>query len=96
MGQEHLGTFRGSSTKSSRCRGSFSRYKPRFVLWSGHELTRTQDCEIHSRAKDVGSATATWFAELLSPNPWFKDVVPNVSIIPECGSTEQLDLRHHS
>jgi D-amino-acid oxidase len=40
---------------------------------------RRVDCEIHSRSKDVGSATANWFAELLSPNPWFKDVVPNVS-----------------
>lgn len=40
-----------------------------------------QECEIHSRAKDKGSATATWFAELLSSNPWFKDVVPNVSLL---------------
>jgi D-amino-acid oxidase len=38
-----------------------------------------QECEIHSRSKDQGSATADWFAELLSPNPWFRDVVPNVS-----------------
>lgn len=37
------------------------------------------DCEIHSRAKDVGTATANWFAELLSPNPWFAKIVPNVS-----------------
>jgi D-amino-acid oxidase len=38
-----------------------------------------KECEIHSRTKDIGSATADWFAELLSPSPWFKDVVPNVS-----------------
>ncbi|KAJ5361837.1 hypothetical protein N7541_002681 [Penicillium brevicompactum] len=36
-----------------------------------------QECEIHSRAKDAGSATATWFADLLSSNPWFAKVVPN-------------------
>ncbi|KAJ5979995.1 FAD dependent oxidoreductase [Penicillium waksmanii] len=36
-----------------------------------------QECEIYSRAKDNGSATADWFSELLSPRPWFKDVVPN-------------------
>ncbi|XHG03056.1 hypothetical protein AWENTII_006377 [Aspergillus wentii] len=42
-----------------------------------------QECEIHSRSKDVGSATATWFAELLSPNPWFKDVVPNFRSLPK-------------
>jgi D-amino-acid oxidase len=41
-----------------------------------------QECEIYQRAKDKGSATATWFSELLSTEPWFKDVVPNVS--PEC------------
>lgn len=41
-------------------------------------LTNVIDCEILSRKKDLGSATADWFAELLSPTPWFKDVVPNV------------------
>lgn len=40
---------------------------------------RFQECEIHSRAKDVGTTTAKWFAELLYTDPWFKDVVPNVS-----------------
>ncbi|KAJ5522617.1 hypothetical protein N7527_006732 [Penicillium freii] len=38
-----------------------------------------QECEIHNRAKDVGSATANWFKELLSSNPWFAKVVPNES-----------------
>ncbi|KAF2115739.1 D-amino-acid oxidase [Lophiotrema nucula] len=42
-----------------------------------------QDCEIHSRSKDAGSATATWFAELLSPSPWFKDVVPQFRVLPK-------------
>ncbi|PYI16614.1 D-amino-acid oxidase [Aspergillus japonicus CBS 114.51] len=42
-----------------------------------------QDCEIHSRAKDVGSATAKWFAELLSPSPWFAKVVPNFRTLPK-------------
>ncbi|KAH8698627.1 D-amino-acid oxidase [Talaromyces proteolyticus] len=41
-----------------------------------------QDCEIRTRSKDLGSATANWFSELLSPNPWFKDVVPNFRVIP--------------
>ncbi|KAF5863015.1 hypothetical protein ETB97_010823 [Aspergillus alliaceus] len=36
-----------------------------------------QECEIHSRSKDVGSTTAEWFGELLSPDPWFEDVIPN-------------------
>lgn len=38
-----------------------------------------QECEINVRAKDKDSATADWFSELLTPDPWFKDVVPNVS-----------------
>ncbi|KEF51861.1 D-amino-acid oxidase [Exophiala aquamarina CBS 119918] len=42
-----------------------------------------QECEIQNRSKDVGSATATWFAELLSPNPWFKGVVPNFRPVPK-------------
>lgn len=40
------------------------------------------ECEIRNRSKDIGSATADWFAELLSPNPWFKDIVPNASNAP--------------
>ncbi|KAF2688424.1 D-amino-acid oxidase [Lentithecium fluviatile CBS 122367] len=50
-----------------------------------------QDCEIHSRSKDVGSATATWFAELLSPNPWFKDVVPNFRMLPKSHLSPGVD-----
>jgi len=37
------------------------------------------ECEIYNRSVDANSATAAWFSELLSPNAWFKDVVPNVS-----------------
>ncbi|KAK4865452.1 hypothetical protein LT330_009240 [Penicillium expansum] len=51
------------------------------------DLARNQpgaECEIHNRAKDVGSATANWFKELLSSNPWFAKVVPNVT--PKRGS----------
>ena len=49
-------------------------------LPSGH-TDMIPECEIRSRAKDAGSPTALWFAELLSPNPWFKDTVPNVRIV---------------
>ncbi|KAL2826336.1 hypothetical protein BJY01DRAFT_256046 [Aspergillus pseudoustus] len=41
------------------------------------------DCEIYNRAKDKDSATADWFAELLSPNPWFAKVVPNFRVLPK-------------
>ena len=37
------------------------------------------DCKIYNRLKDVGSSTAEWFAGLLSQDPWWKRVVPNVS-----------------
>ncbi|BCR90950.1 FAD-dependent oxidoreductase [Aspergillus chevalieri] len=42
-----------------------------------------QECEIQSHAKDVGTTTAKWFAELLSTNPWFKDVVPSFRSLPQ-------------
>ncbi|KAJ5374431.1 D-amino-acid oxidase [Penicillium concentricum] len=42
-----------------------------------------QECEIHNRTKDVGSATAEWFKELLSSNPWFAKVVPNFRALPK-------------
>ncbi|KAI5460159.1 D-amino-acid oxidase [Mariannaea sp. PMI_226] len=42
-----------------------------------------QECQIYYRSKDLGSATCNWFAELLSPEPWFKDVVPNFRLLPK-------------
>ena len=79
MGSEHLGVSGGFGAKSPRRWGAFPRYGVLTSSQSGVPLSEIKECEIHSRAKDSGSATATWFAELLSPNPWFKDVVPNVS-----------------
>lgn len=40
-----------------------------------------QDTVIYRRAKDAGTATADWFAELIKDDAWFKDVVPNVSAL---------------
>lgn len=48
----------------------------RSLLVSANDKT---ECEIYNRTADAKSATAAWFSELLSPNAWFKDVVPNVS-----------------
>ncbi|KAI9754170.1 MAG: translation initiation factor eIF-2B subunit alpha [Chaenotheca gracillima] len=42
-----------------------------------------QDTVIYNRKKDTQSATASWFAELLSTTPWFKDTVPNFQEIPQ-------------
>ncbi|KAI9679343.1 MAG: hypothetical protein M1817_005363 [Caeruleum heppii] len=41
------------------------------------------DTVIYNRKKDVDSATATWFAELLSTKPWFKDTVPDFRELPQ-------------
>jgi hypothetical protein len=38
-----------------------------------------QKCEIYNREKDVSSPTAAWFAELLSPTPWFSTLFDDVS-----------------
>lgn len=56
-----------------------------FVALTSHTVSADEtllECQIHSRGKDKGSATADWFAELLSPTPWFKNTVPNVSLVP--------------
>lgn len=39
-----------------------------------------QQCEIYNRKKDISSTTAAWFAELLSPKPWFSTLFDDVSI----------------
>jgi D-amino-acid oxidase len=35
------------------------------------------DTVSYAREKDINSATGQWTKELVSPNPWFKDVVPD-------------------
>ncbi|KAF2143666.1 uncharacterized protein K452DRAFT_350117 [Aplosporella prunicola CBS 121167] len=42
-----------------------------------------QEAVLHNRAKDLGSVTGDWFAELLKANPWWKDVVPNFRVLPK-------------
>lgn len=42
-----------------------------------------QDTVVYNREKDIGSATGTWFAELLKTNPWYQDVVPNFKVLPQ-------------
>jgi len=42
-----------------------------------------QDTVVYNRTKDIGSATGTWFAELLKKSPWYKDVVPNFKSLPQ-------------
>ncbi|OGE54654.1 hypothetical protein PENARI_c005G08996 [Penicillium arizonense] len=41
-----------------------------------------QECRILNRAKDSQSATAAWFAKLLSPNPWFETSCPSSTRFP--------------
>ncbi|KAJ5705883.1 hypothetical protein N7536_001572 [Penicillium majusculum] len=50
-----------------------------------------QECQILNRAKDSQSATAAWFAELLSPSPWFKDVMPNFHSLPKSELGPEID-----
>lgn len=49
------------------------------LLYHGCLLIIRKECEIYSRSQDKGSATADWFSELLAPDPWFKEIIPNVS-----------------
>ncbi|KAL4906337.1 hypothetical protein BDW74DRAFT_177351 [Aspergillus multicolor] len=50
-----------------------------------------QECQIHTRTKDKGSTTAAWFSELLSPNPWFANVVPNFKSLPKATLKPNID-----
>lgn len=50
-----------------------------------------QTCRVLNRRKDVGSATATWLADLFSTNPWWKDVVPDFREIPKAELPEGVD-----
>ncbi|KAK4618309.1 D-amino-acid oxidase [Fulvia fulva] len=45
-----------------------------------------QDTYIYRREKDRGTPVEDWFKELMRPNAWFKDVVPNYKNLPpsEC------------
>ncbi|KAF7558417.1 hypothetical protein G7046_g5739 [Stylonectria norvegica] len=49
---------------------------------------------ILNRKKDIGSATAEWFAELLSPNPWWAKLSPDYHQIPENELEPNADSGH--
>lgn len=36
------------------------------------------DTLTYRRAKDTGTPTGDWMADLVDENPWFKDLLPNV------------------
>ncbi|SLM39478.1 d-amino-acid oxidase [Lasallia pustulata] len=42
-----------------------------------------QHTELYVRNKDATTATAKWFNDLLKPEPWFKDMVPDFKQIPK-------------
>ncbi|TKA66451.1 hypothetical protein B0A49_05080 [Cryomyces minteri] len=50
-----------------------------------------QDTVVYRRAKDVGTATGNWFAELLREDAWFADVVPNFKILPKSALPPGID-----
>ncbi len=57
-------------------------WPPLFDLAKNHPEAGVhfQRTEIHNRKKDITSATAAWFAELVSPNPWFSTLFDDVSL----------------
>ncbi|KAK5085278.1 D-amino acid oxidase [Lithohypha guttulata] len=50
-----------------------------------------QGCEVYNRSKDVGSVTANWFSELLSPTPWWKSLLPDFKTIPKTELSDGMD-----
>ncbi|OOQ83212.1 D-amino-acid oxidase [Penicillium brasilianum] len=49
------------------------------------------DALIYNRKKDQETATGKWFSELVQPNPWYKDVVPDFKNLPESGLAPDID-----
>jgi D-amino-acid oxidase len=45
------------------------------------------DAIIYNRKIDQETATGKWFSELVQPNPWYKDVVPDVCSILKHSNT---------
>ncbi|KAJ5893633.1 D-amino-acid oxidase [Penicillium taxi] len=50
-----------------------------------------QDAVIYSRKKDQESATGQWSSELVQPDPWYKDVVPDFKSLPESDLGPEID-----
>ncbi|KAJ5159882.1 D-amino-acid oxidase [Penicillium canariense] len=49
------------------------------------------DALIYNRKKDQEKATGNWFSELVRPNPWYKDVVPNFMGLPKSQLGPDID-----
>lgn len=50
------------------------------LYMQGLSLIKRSGTLIYNRKKDQESATGQWFSELVQPNPWYKDVVPDVCL----------------
>ncbi|KAH6986644.1 D-amino-acid oxidase [Ilyonectria destructans] len=53
-----------------------------------------QKINICNRKKDIGSATAKWFSELLSPNPWWKTLFRDYRRTPASELAADVDNAH--
>ena len=51
---------------------------PELAGQRGKPYSLIADNVVYNREKDAQSATAQWFSGLLSSEPWFSDVVPDV------------------
>ncbi|OAL32485.1 hypothetical protein AYO22_00507 [Fonsecaea multimorphosa] len=68
-------------------------WQPLFDLAKNHPEAgiHFQRTEIYNRKKDVSSATAAWFAELVSPNPWFSTLFDDFRQIPKSELPAEID-----
>lgn len=44
-----------------------------------YETDGTLECILYTREKDIGGEGAGFMKDSMSTNPWFKDVLPDVS-----------------
>ncbi|KAF3483114.1 uncharacterized protein GIQ15_02438 [Arthroderma uncinatum] len=50
-----------------------------------------QKSVVINRKKDAESATGLWFKELLRPDPWYKDIVPDFKLAADCDLKPEVD-----
>lgn len=76
-----MARFEEADGRASGGRNPFSGYVASQITVQGPAIIFDKNVPgtiIYNRTKDQGSATGQWFSALVQPNPWYKDVVPDV------------------
>ncbi|KAI5465529.1 D-amino-acid oxidase [Mariannaea sp. PMI_226] len=99
---QYASPWAGANYMPVSIRGTDAADWDRDTWFALEELARTQpDAGIHfqksrilNRKKDIGSVTAKWYAELVSPNPWWNTLFPDYKKIPQNELASDVDNGH--